>query len=336
VGGELKMNYPYYFYDGVTSNHKGMIMRKRFGTFLIFLILVLAVSCTTTFNHRNPYPNMEIVRYGNSQAYVFRNKASDTLIINIEGSGWDSVLGIKNEKRWLATHQGAQLLQVLGDTYTFFIPEKLNRQPGLDYSRNREDREKYTAENLLDCYLESINGYLAEHAFSSIVLIGNSEGAVLLPLIYERMNDKHAVTALVSLATGGLSFYESYSILSVSSTLPEEWKEMYRYFVEEYNPEHTYRDTYVEDIYGMTYRWFTSFMHIKPFDYYKNILIPILFIHGETDYNIPVESTRYIQENLPDKPFEYRYYPWDHQPRNRADFIQFRNDIAEWVRKTAP
>jgi pimeloyl-ACP methyl ester carboxylesterase len=280
---------------------------------------------------------MEIARYGNSQAYVFGKEASDTVIIVIEGSGGDSVLGVKSEKQWVSVHQAAQFLQVLGDAYTLFIPEKFNRQPGQDYSRNMEDRAKYTAENLLDCYLESIDGYLAEHAFSSIVLIGVSEGGILLPLIYERMNGKHAVTALVSLCSGGLSLYKSYSILSVSSNTPEEWKEMYRYFVEEYNPENQpYRDTYVEDIYGATYRWLTSFIHISPFDHYKNIDIPTLFIQGEADHNVPVESTRYIQENLPDKPFEYRYYPWDHQPRTRSDVIQLRKDIAEWIKKTAP
>jgi pimeloyl-ACP methyl ester carboxylesterase len=259
------------------------------------------------------------------------------LIVSIEGSGWDSVLGVKNEERWLAVHQSAQLLQVLRDAYTFFIPEKLNRQPGLVYSRNVEDRADYTAENFLDCYLESINGYLAEHAFSSIVLIGGSEGAILLPLIYERMNDKHAVTALVSLSGGGLSLYESYSILSVSPKVGAEWNERYRNIVEEYSPEkRPYGYSFAEDVYGMSNRWFASFIHIRPFDRYKDIHIPILFAHGERDYNVPVESTRYIQENLPNKPFEYRYYKWDHQPRNKADTIQLRREIAEWVRKMAP
>jgi hypothetical protein len=36
---------------------------------------------------------------------------------------------------------------------TFFIPEKFNRQPGFEYPENIEDREKYTADNLLACYL---------------------------------------------------------------------------------------------------------------------------------------------------------------------------------------
>ena len=49
------------------------------------------IACTT-FNHKNPYPNMEVLFYGNTRAYEFKNWTSDKLIINIEGSGWTSVL----------------------------------------------------------------------------------------------------------------------------------------------------------------------------------------------------------------------------------------------------
>jgi hypothetical protein len=45
------------------------------------------------------------------------------------------------------------------------------------------------------------------------------------------------------------------------------------------------------------------------------------------------ESTRYVQENLTDKPFEYRYYSWDHQPRNFDDIARLSSDIAEWIIK---
>jgi dipeptidyl aminopeptidase/acylaminoacyl peptidase len=31
------------------------------------------------------------------------------------------------------------------------------------------------------------------------------------------------------------------------------------------------------------------------------------FIHGELDIMVSVESTKYIQENLPNKPFDYLY-----------------------------
>jgi pimeloyl-ACP methyl ester carboxylesterase len=241
-------------------------------------------------------------------------------------------LGTKNGKKWSNTGMGAQLLQVLDDKYTFFIPEKLKRQPGMVYSEDMEDRANYMAGNLLDCYTESINGYLSEHLFSSIILIGSSEGAILLPLIYERMNNKDEVKALVSMGFGGVSIYESYSVLSLLPDTPPDYKNMYQYFVEKYQPGLTeYWDSYAEFVYGITYRWFNSFKDIRPFDHYKNIDIPILFIQGDFDYSIPPESTIFIQVNLPEKPFEYLYYKWGHQPVKYSDIIGLRNDIAQWI-----
>jgi pimeloyl-ACP methyl ester carboxylesterase len=75
-------------------------------------------------------------------------------------------------------------------------------------------------------------------------------------------------------------------------------------------------------------------MHIRPFDYYKNINIPILFIHGRSDSTMPGESTAYIQENLPEKPFVYWYFPWAHQPGNLEEMIQFGDMVAKWIRET--
>ncbi|MDR1389632.1 MAG: hypothetical protein LBJ31_06610 [Treponema sp.] len=305
--------------------------RKSIAAFIIF---TLAFSCKTieVVNRKNPYPNMETVHYGNSAAYVFKNDASGKLLIVIEGSGWESVLGIQTEDGWHNIGCGGLLLPVLGGNYSIMIPEKLKRQPGQNYMADMEDRANYTAGNLIDCYVESINGYLAEHSFSSVVIAGFSEGACLLPLVYERINDKAGVKALVSMGFGGFSWYESVYMLSLRQDFPAEYIKMNQYFVEMYKPgKDSYPDSYKEHVYAISYRWFNSIKDIKPFEYYKNITIPVLFIHGDNDYNIPVESTRYIQENLPEKPFTYKYFPWDHQPREDRDFIQWRKEIAEWI-----
>jgi len=300
---------------------------------LVFCIIALICSCRTySYNRKNPYPNMEIMRYSNSQAYLFHNESSDRLIIALEGSGWDSVLGTRENNIWTSVQYGSQILQELSDYFTILIPEKLRRQPGGTYIEDAEDRANYTANNLIAGYSESINGFLAEHDFSSIVLIGTSEGAMLLPIIYENMNKKEKVIAMVSISFGGLSIYESSNILSARRNLPQGWFEMYFNLSQIFKPtSNEVFDSYEENYYFHTLRWFSSVMHIRPFDYYGKINIPILFVHGEADFNVPVESTRYIQENLPEKPFEYRYYDWDHQPRNLADLLQFRKEVAEWI-----
>ena len=316
-----------------------MIKQKEIVFVLILILTALFISCATNsnttylYNPENPYPGMEILRYANSQAYLFPNESSDKLIIIIEGGGWSSVLGIKQGDLWTEVQYGSQFLQVLKNDYTIFIPEKLRRQPGIDYSEDMEDRANYTAENLLACYTESINGYLGENNFSSIVIVGTSEGAMLLPLVYEKMNNKNNVIAIVSISCGGLSMYESIRIISTTrSGIPKEWAKMFSDMLDTFNPEKTeFPDLFEEDYYILTYRYYSSVMHIRPFDYYKNINIPILFIHGRIDSTVPVESTVYILENLPEKPFEYWLFPWAHQPGNQNEIIQFRNMVAEWI-----
>ncbi|MCL2067596.1 MAG: prolyl oligopeptidase family serine peptidase [Treponema sp.] len=287
---------------------------------------------------------MEILRFPNSQAYLFNSKvSSNKLIIVLEGSGWSSVLGVKQKNIWPEVRYGAQFIQELNNDYTFLIPEKLKRQPGMVYFEDIEDRANYTAENLLACYSESINSYLNDNNFSSVILIAGSEGAILLPLLYEKIDKKDDITMMVSLQFGGFSMYEAYKILSESLIAPQDYKNMYKHIVEVYEFMEDYKTkndeiniTPEEDFYGFNYRWFDSFLGIRPFDYYKNITIPMLFVHGEADYNIPVKSTIYIQENLPDKPFDYKYFEWDHQPRNYSEMIRFRKEVAEWIIMKTP
>jgi len=303
---------------------------------LFLIITVFIVSCTTAkheYDRKNPYPGIETLNFKKSHAYFLSNESSDKLVIVIEGSGWRSVLGVKNKNYWSEAGLAALLLQELRDTHNFLIPEKLKRQPGMMYNEDMEDRANYTADNLIEGYIDSINGHLAEHNYSNIILAGASEGACLLPLLYERMNKKEKVTAMVIDAFGGLSIYESYEILKDRPFITREWEEAFTDILTAFNPKNiTFPDSYIDDYYGLTQKYFGSFVHIRPFDYYKNINVPILFLHGTHDFSIPVESTIYVQENLPDKPFEYKYFfNWDHQPRNAKDVIEYRKAIAGWI-----
>jgi hypothetical protein len=287
-----------------------------------------------SYDFKNPYPGIGKITYPNSAIYVSDKAFTDKLMIIIEGSGWTSNLGLQNQDGWIQTHLGAQLFQCLDlrKQYIFLIPEKLKREPRYDYSGSMEDRANYTFKNLLDCYIDSINHFISDYPSSLIVLIGVSEGACLLPFIYEGMISNGKVRAMVAMAFGGLSLYESYGLLNTASFPPPEWKDMYIDFIDQYNPKNDkFIDSFEEDYYGLTHRWYNSFINIRPFDLYKDINIPVLFIHGKEDLIVSVESTRYIQENLPGKPFEYRYYNWGHQPVNYSDFVKLRNDIAQWV-----
>jgi esterase/lipase len=293
--------------------------------FFAFLFVLFVTGCAT-YNKRNPYPGMEIFQYDGARAYVFENPSSDKLIINIEGSGWTSVLGLKGEKKWYYAGVTSQLIQIARDKYTVFTPEKWDRVPEVDYSIHFESKIIYTLDNLLECYLTSINRYLAEHHYESIILMGTSEGAMLLPLIYEAIKDDHNITGMISWGFGGLSLYESYLLLKDSEIVPEDYRVNIQYFVDMYETDNI--DAYKTDAFPLT------FMDVRPFDHYKNINIPVLFIHGELDFNVSVESTRFIQNNLPEKPFEYIYYAdMIHIPVNYSQIMRVRKDIVRWLNK---
>jgi pimeloyl-ACP methyl ester carboxylesterase len=278
---------------------------------------------------------METLLYNGNFAYKFRshNPSSDKLIINVTGSGWNSALGEYINNEWRFTGTGAQLLQVLRSDYTILIPEKWDRRPGIDYYNEPNARYRYTKENLVNCYVSTINCYLAENNYSKIILVGTSEGAALLPLVYEKIENKNLVKGMVSIAAGGLSMYESYLISIEKDNVPDFWKNAYSYSIDIYKNREDYFESIETTPLGLVYRQMVSFIDLRPFDYYQKIYIPILFIHGKKDMNIAVESTMYVQENLPERPFEYIYYEsMGHIPLEESEIKRFRNDIAKWIR----
>jgi pimeloyl-ACP methyl ester carboxylesterase len=299
---------------------------------LSLIFLIIFISCAT--NSKTIYPGPEILRTSNTLAYFFPNDNSHKLIIFLGEAGWKTMLRAGEGNSLSITGMAAHILMSLQNTHAILMPEKLKRQPGSDYSKDMDDRARYTLENLLVCYIESINEYLKKNETASIVLIGASEGALLLPLVYEKMNNKEKVDAMVSINYGGLSLYESYKILSTTrSGYPREWVDFFTDILTIFNPENNeFPDSFEEDYYGMTYRYYNSIIHIKPFDYYKNINIPVLFVQGGNNYRIPVESTVYIQENLPEKPFYYKYFLWAETPETDRASAAFIKEIAEWIK----
>jgi pimeloyl-ACP methyl ester carboxylesterase len=88
---------------------------------------------------------------------------------------------------------------------------------------------------------------------------------------------------------------------------------------------------------GMTYRWLNSIINLNLFRYYKNIDIPLLFLHGELDSFSAVESTRYIENNLPNMLFTFIYYPdMGHNPLRGEQSYRFQRDIREWLIEIDP
>jgi pimeloyl-ACP methyl ester carboxylesterase len=134
---------------------------------------------------------------------------------------------------------------------------------------------------------------------------------------------------------GGLSDYEQMKVLGQSKvSMPDSYRQdclnidEYRRKVE----AHPDSLEWFWNSAGHTYKGWYSFMDYRPIDDYADINIPILFVHGEQDYLVPVESTRYIQENLPDKPFEYIYADCcDHVFGCDMGKNLFATDVKQWL-----
>jgi pimeloyl-ACP methyl ester carboxylesterase len=314
------------------NNHNfGEAVLKKLACLFIGLFVLTMFSCVT-ISKINPYPNIATVTYGNNTAYEFRNAKTDKLFIYLEGSGLNSVMGTKDEKRWYSINFGYFIVQALQDTYNIIIPEKFNMHLGGNYVNNPEIKRMYTIENLAENYARIINSYLSEHTYSSVILSGQSEGACVLPLVYGKIIDKERITSMVALAYGGLSLYEQRKILADSELpMPEEWKDLFRN-TDEYKKDIELSPNSLGDLAGLPYIWYNSILDYRPYDSYVNINIPVLFIHGERDVNVPVESTRYIQENLPNKPFDYLYCEdADHNFATPKAIKMLRQDAVRWI-----
>ena len=287
--------------DSTQLNFPGEAMKKK----SLIPIIICFVSCAT-FNKIDPYPGMETIRYDDETVYVFDNRTSDTLVVFFDGSGWTSVLGKKGENKWESVRFGLPLVDALKEKYIILLPEKLNWEAGKDYTNKIEERKNYTIDNILTGYINAVNSYIQKHRFEKIVLIGFSEGAMILPLIYTKINHSEKISGMVSIAFGGLSIYESYDILSKSPLVPNQYQDAYRQIVDAYTREDQISQNADEiALSNMTYRYFNSIIKIRPYNYFTDIDIPVLFIHGKKDINIPVESTLHIQENLEHKPYTY-------------------------------
>jgi esterase/lipase len=276
---------------------------------------------------------MDVFNNNHNTAYEFKNSASDKLAIYIDGTSYYSVLGYKNGSNWDYVSFGYFLVKLLRNEFVVLIPERLNMEIGKYYYLDPNIRRNYTLDNLVETYSSTINLYLKENKYSSIILVGASEGACLLPLIYQHIEMQNNVTGIVSIAYGGLSVYEQIKILAESKVnMPDYYRDACR-SIEEYKHDVEAHPNSIGEIMGYTYRWWNSFKDYRPIDDYRKINIPVLFIHGMLDITVPVESTQYIQENLSNKSFEYLYLNnTEHNITRSKENKIIEKSILEWIK----
>ncbi|MCL2267547.1 MAG: hypothetical protein FWC17_07260 [Treponema sp.] len=293
--------------------------------------------------HFSQYPDFNELYFSGGKGYEIKNNSSDKLIIYMGPSSWGSAI----ERKW-----SGKLIDVfltggeLFEKYSFFIPEKFDREIGALYGLDVNERQRYTVENLAENYYSVISEYLSINNYKSVIIYGAEEGAFLLPLLYSRLNSFN-ITALVSdSGGGGLTYFEQQQVLLdklsrneksfASQPLSRDDKANLQNFYETWirtfqtqRPESA--DFFMSS--PMTYKWYTGIAHLKLSEYYEKINIPVLFIHGNLDTVVPVESTQQMENNYKNKPFDFYYYAdMTHNQIKQQTYLP-QDDITKWILK---
>ena len=300
-------------------------MKQRY---IPICLLVFFLSCAG-------YSNLYVEKHDDHSCYFFPNLESDKLLIYIEGSGLGSVLGVKKGSSWKRRNLGYYIVKRYNRHFNIMIPEKLQMEMGKSYSGDRNVLYNYTYENLVESYAESINRHLSENRYSAVYLVGCSEGGLVLPGLYSRIQMKDIIRKIVIWGGGGLGQYEAFKILGKSEIdMPEDYRnacldiEEAGRLIDE-NPDS------IDDYYlGWPYRRWSSFFRYNPSDYLSDMKLPVLFIHGLKDWHYPVESTQYAEKMDFHDEFEFRYYPdMGHGPENVFGLNSLLDDIFDWIRE---
>ena len=300
-------------------------------------------------SHFSQYPDFNELYFSGGKGYEFKNDTADKLIIYLGGFSWGSAI----EPMWSGKLIDV-LLEVteLKEKYTFFVPEKFNREIGALYGLDTEERQRYTIDNLINNYFNIITEYLLYNNYKSIIIYGAAEGAYILPVLYSRLNN-NKITALISdSGGGGLTFAEQQQVLlnkllknerSFSAlSLTKEERANTQYYYETWlqafqTPSSAARYSASIDFFlnsPMTYQWFYGITHLNLIEYYEKINIPVLFIHGNLDTIVPVETTQYIENNFKNKPFDFNYYADMTHIRIKQQEYLPQNDLTAWILKT--
>lgn len=264
-------------------------------------------------------------------------KKANSLLIYLDGTGYQSVMGVKSGNDWLQPGNPYGFAKNRFSDFDFLAIDKVNVKMGGDHNSDPAVINNYSFDSRVKSSVSAIDNFLKDKNYKEIFLLGISEGGQILPRVYTQLQHKDKITKLVVLFSGGLSQYEQFKILG-KSNLPMQpgYKEMYSQVEDAYkdiikNPEST------EKQYGgHSYKRMYGFLMYNPMDDYININIPILMVHGAEDTNSPVESARAVEaefKKLGKNNLKYiEYSDMAHGPENIEQGNQVFESVNNWLK----
>jgi pimeloyl-ACP methyl ester carboxylesterase len=228
--------------------------------------------------------------------------AADTpLLVFLDGSGYQSVLGVQSDEQWILPGPAYGFGKDLFPAYDLMIPEKPNVIPGADPQGAMAAWELSAMEDRVQSAVAAIDAFLEEFPHEAVFLYGVSEGGVILPQVYHALENRDAIDRIVLWGSGGMSQLEEFRILGQREELPES--EAGEYCRVEAVAEEIRRDpdSIEKTYFGLPYRRWSGFLFYSPLNDLLAIRIPILLIHGALDLSSPVESARKVASASEDR-----------------------------------
>jgi pimeloyl-ACP methyl ester carboxylesterase len=274
---------------------------------LLSIVIALAIysSVGIIYAKENPYGNLETDRiYSNDNFinYYVLHKQNDQdtsskgLIIYLTGSGMDCALGLQQEGVWQNDDLFIKSLnKYLSPNFDILVPEKMNIKLGNEQSDDPKVFEHYTLEERVSSAELVIDTFLENHEYDNVYLIGVSEGAQILPMVYNNLREKNKIAKLVVLGSGGLSQYEEFKILQKSTLpMPQPYQQMLMEADNVMEAIRSNQDVHDKWYAGYPYKHWAGFFPYRPLDDFIKIDIPILLMQGTRDISTPIESSQFF------------------------------------------
>jgi pimeloyl-ACP methyl ester carboxylesterase len=253
----------------------------------------------------NPYANLEVntvYQNDNFINYYVLHKQNDKatnskeLIIYLTGSGMECALGLQQEGVWQNDDLFIKSLnKYLSPDFDILVPEKINIKLGIDQSNDPKVFEHYTLEERVSSAKLVIDTFLENHEYHNVYILGASEGAQLLPMVYNNLKAKNKIAKLVVLGSGGLSQYEEFKVLQKSLLpMPQPYRELLMESDNVMEAIRSNQDVHDKWYAGFPYKRWAGFFPYRPLDDFVKIDIPIFLMQGTKDTSAPIESSRFF------------------------------------------
>jgi dipeptidyl aminopeptidase/acylaminoacyl peptidase len=215
------------------------------------------------------------------------------------------------------------------------VPEKVNVTIGGDHEGDEAMLRRYSLDDRVESAVAVIDRFLDETTYETVFIYGGSEGGVILPKVYNSLENKDRITKLVISGAGGLRQYEEFKILQQRDDLPDTLKrgcEQVDSVIDEIRAD---PDSIEKQYFGHAYRRWSGFLDYVPLDDLVSIDIPILLIHGAQDVSSPVETARIVVSEFDElgktNLTYHEYEEMGHNPSSEEEQDKVYEALREWL-----